>query len=136
MVFLSSSDILSLIFSSSIVVFMLKQQLSRPFLAPILSFCFSSSALYFSASFTIRSISSLDRRPYLSPPSVLRQSLLQTCVAGGTRTSTCGSNQTTSSSSTHSAEGSPSTRTTLAVLSATLPGATARRWGSPATRWQ
>merc|ERR1719507_262019 len=36
---------------------------SNPFLEEILSFCFSSSALYFSASLTILSISSLERRP-------------------------------------------------------------------------
>merc|ERR1712198_641761 len=60
---MSSSEILSLTLSSSMVVFMLKQSLSRPFLAEILSFCFSSSALNFSASLTMRSISSFDRRP-------------------------------------------------------------------------
>merc|ERR1719433_1676035 len=37
--------------------------LSRPFLAEILSFCLASSSLNFSASLTMRSISSLDRRP-------------------------------------------------------------------------
>merc|ERR1711936_1135023 len=37
--------------------------LSRPFLAEILSFCLLSSSLNFSASLTMRSISSLERRP-------------------------------------------------------------------------
>merc|ERR1711973_826065 len=63
MVLRSVSLILSLSSSPSIVDFMLKQYDSRPFLALILSFYFSSSALNFSASLTIRSISSLERRP-------------------------------------------------------------------------
>merc|ERR1719229_204348 len=45
------------------VVFMLKQYLSRPFLAEIISFCLLSSSLNFSASLTMRPISSFDRRP-------------------------------------------------------------------------
>merc|ERR550517_1115762 len=46
------------------VDFMLKQEDSSPFVAAILSFCFSSSALNLSASLTILSISSLERRPW------------------------------------------------------------------------
>lgn len=60
---LSSSLIFSFSFSSSTVDFMLKAYDSRPFLAATLSLCTSSSALYFSASWTIRSMSSLLRRP-------------------------------------------------------------------------
>merc|ERR1719250_413015 len=61
--FLSLSLILPFTFSSSKVDFMLKQYDSKLFFAEIRSFCKSSSALYFSASLTIFSISSLERRP-------------------------------------------------------------------------
>lgn len=57
-----ASSIFSLTFSSSIVLFILKQYDSRLFLA-ILSLYFSLSAWYLSASLTIRSISPLLRRP-------------------------------------------------------------------------
>lgn len=60
---LSSSLILPASFSSSTVDFMLKAYDSRPFLAATLSRWTSSSALYFSASWTMRSISSLLSRP-------------------------------------------------------------------------
>uniref|UniRef100_A0A182T5U6 Uncharacterized protein n=1 Tax=Anopheles maculatus TaxID=74869 RepID=A0A182T5U6_9DIPT len=72
---LSASGILSLMFASSIVDFMLKQYASSAFLAVIFSRCFSSSLRNFSASFTIRSMSSLLRRP-LSLVIVMRFSLL------------------------------------------------------------
>ncbi|KYN05452.1 NAD-specific glutamate dehydrogenase, partial [Cyphomyrmex costatus] len=60
---LSDASILSLTLSSSIVLFMLKQYDSRAFLAEILSRCCSSSDRYFSASLTILSMSSFDKRP-------------------------------------------------------------------------
>lgn len=59
----SASGILSLILSSSTVLFTLKQYDSRLFLAVTLSLCCSSSSWYLSASFTIRSMSSLLSRP-------------------------------------------------------------------------
>merc|ERR1711963_1208510 len=61
---LSDSSNLSLMLESSIVDLILKQKDSKPFLASIFSFCFSSSALNFSDSSTIRSISSFDSLPW------------------------------------------------------------------------
>merc|ERR1711963_42623 len=61
---LSDSSSLSLMLESSIVDLILKQKDSKPFLASIFSFCFSSSALNFSDSSTIRSISSFDSLPW------------------------------------------------------------------------
>lgn len=58
-----ASSIFSLTFFSSIVLFILKQYDSGLFLGAILSFYFSLSAWYLSASLTIRSISPLLRRP-------------------------------------------------------------------------
>ena len=63
MSFRSPSAIFALIFSSSMEFFTLKQYDSRLFFAAILSFCDWSSAWYLSASFTIRSMSSLLSRP-------------------------------------------------------------------------
>uniref|UniRef100_A0A1L8D730 Uncharacterized protein n=2 Tax=Nyssomyia neivai TaxID=330878 RepID=A0A1L8D730_9DIPT len=74
-VFFSCSLIFSFTLSSSMDALRLKQYDSRAFFELIVSLCFSSSLLYFSASLTIRSISSLLRRP-LSLVMVILFSLL------------------------------------------------------------